>query len=287
GFAVNGDIYVGTRKGHVILSRDMLTQIPAGLVAPEGEGLRSVAFSPDGRRVAIGKSDKLLIEDMDTGKIVWQFADKPELRDTAFLPDGKLVAVASGEQVYLLDAATGKIARVVRVSDAAKPMISLSPDGRLIAVAGEGDAAIHLIELASGRIVVRLTAANLRVRHLAFSPDGRMLAAGDDSGTVRVFVRGAKSTSGARAEAGDRIDQLVAQLAKSGRSNDQCIEALFLTMFGRFPQETEARIAAERLNKASDRKEALLDVLFALQNSKEFKAQLEALQKRREQLPIP
>jgi WD40 repeat protein len=53
---------------------------------------------------------------------------------------------------------------------------ALSPDGALIAVAGDQDS-IALLEAASGKEVRRLTADAIGVQNLMFSPDGRTLAA--------------------------------------------------------------------------------------------------------------
>ena len=281
-FGPSGEIAIGTRKGKLAFSRN--GNLPPSLPDGAGEAARFAAFSPDGRRIAWARGESVVYMDAaELLKLVWEFKPAGNPQQVAYSPDGKLVAVAHGADVTLLDATTGKAVREFKGGADAKSAMALSPDGRLIAV-GNASGNIFLLEMSTGRIVARLSEHTSKVVQLVFSPDGRLLASADDHGMVLTWEKGAKP---AASDAGDRLDQLVAQLAKSGRSNDQCIEALFLTMLGRFPQDAEAKRLAERLNKSQDRKETLLDVVWALQNSLEFKAQLEVLQKRRAQLAIP
>jgi WD40 repeat protein len=65
--------------------------------------------------------------------------------------------------------------------------IAFSPDGRRLAVGGDGSD-VELIDANSGQVVESLRGHSAAVRTLAFSPDGRRLAAGSADNTVDVWA---------------------------------------------------------------------------------------------------
>lgn len=71
----------------------------------------SAAFSPDGKRVAIGGARwGLVLRDVETGKEVRRLSPQGGVYGIAFSPDGKTLATASpGGAIRLWDAATGKL----------------------------------------------------------------------------------------------------------------------------------------------------------------------------------
>jgi hypothetical protein len=65
-------------------------------------------------------------------------------------------------------------------------------------------------------------------------------------------------------------DGIVAQLAASGKPPPELVEELFLRTFSRRPRETELADAVALIEKSSDRRAVLEDLLWTLLNSKEF-----------------
>jgi hypothetical protein len=64
--------------------------------------------------------------------------------------------------------------------------LAVSPDGKLLATAGE-DHAIRLIDLASGKQTGVLTGHSNSINALAVSPDGKLLASGGEDWSARIW----------------------------------------------------------------------------------------------------
>src|SRR5262249_53293677 len=121
------------------------------------------------------------------------------------------------------------------------------------------------------------------------------VSAGGD-GTVIIWRRDAQPADpvlrGAAPRAdvlvADRLDQLLSQLLRSGRPDDQVVEGLYLATLGRLPTEGEKRNCARFLQDKPDaRPERFERPLAPLTASTECQAHLEALQKRSGRGPKP
>ena len=145
-----------------------------------------VAWSPDGRWLAVGGADVEIWEpeaaapsatlkrsgagrsspDEGSGPLAWS-------------PDGTRLATASGGTVAVWDPLTAEI--VFSLSTQAAPVCRLcwSPDGRRLAT-GDHLGTIRLWEASAGAEPVVCRGSVSWVRSLAWSPDGRWLAVGDN-----------------------------------------------------------------------------------------------------------
>ena len=107
----------------------------------------------------------------------WQEGSRP----VAFSPDGKRVAVGSGEYVHLCDAVTGRQLAVLGPHAKTVKLLAYSPDGKRIASATAADSnAIHLWDGESGKEVAVLRGHTAPVNSVLFSPDGSRLVSGSD-----------------------------------------------------------------------------------------------------------
>ncbi|MDN3353807.1 helix-turn-helix domain-containing protein [Actinomadura sp. DC4] len=170
--------------------------------------LQSVAFTPDGKRMATGGTDRTVR--------LWNVADRahpvpagPPLRghrDTVysvvFGPGGRLASGGGDGAVYLWGPG-GHAVRMPAGPRSTVYSVAFSPDGRTLA-AGSADSHVYLWDLTGAP--VPLTGPGGAVQSVAFSPDGRTLAAGTAGGSVRLWSLagrprplGARRTASAKA----------------------------------------------------------------------------------------
>ncbi|MFM9614925.1 nSTAND1 domain-containing NTPase [Streptomyces niveiscabiei] len=173
----------GTRLGSVgpdgtvriwHLSTDTLKTIRIGDENP----VRSMAFSPDGRELALAtihsRAEQLTLLNTATGRIRRTFdPGVGRSLSIAFSPDGRTLATASGDSgtVKTWDIHTGRLQHTLDAGDQAVSP-AFSPDGRTLATGEPG--AVHLWDLATGR--ARRTLPTRSYATPAFGPDGRTLA---------------------------------------------------------------------------------------------------------------
>ena len=105
----------------------------------------------------------------------------------AFSPDGRLLAIVGvDDAAWLCDPATGECLRTLTGHDDTITGVAFSPDGRLLATAS-CDGAAGLWDPATGECLRALTGHDGMVNRVAFSPDGRLLATTSEDKTARLW----------------------------------------------------------------------------------------------------
>jgi eukaryotic-like serine/threonine-protein kinase len=154
----------------------------------------SIAFSPDGRRLASADYDGTVrVTDVATGEEAGRFRAARlfgKAFDVAFSPDGRQVAAATSAlatgEVKVWDLASGREAASFRGHSGLVLGVAFSPDGRHLASAGM-DKTVRLWDLTTRQEVRTLRGHADTAYRVAYHPDGRRLASAGWDGRVRVW----------------------------------------------------------------------------------------------------
>lgn len=180
-------------------SQTIPSRVPAGF--PEGNA--TLAFSPDGKALAVGGGLA-----MGSAKIVELNTGKPgpasaPLRDllcaVAYSPDGRLLVSAGGSeftparnggkttgQVKLFDIDTGKELGELTGHTNKVFTAVFSPNSKTIAT-GSADNTARLWDIATRKARMVLQGHTDAIMSVAFSPDGKMLASASADRTVKLW----------------------------------------------------------------------------------------------------
>ncbi len=174
-----------------------------GEVGTDDNMFRGFALSADGKRFA--SVGALMGEEgfPSRGAIrLWDTATRKEIRTITmgerdrptlaeFTPDGKALVVAATDKtneavVHVFDTDTGEELRRFRPGKREFSALTLSPDGKLVAVS-QVSGPVYLWEWRAGREPRTIKLGDRYALSLAFSPDGKTLAGGCDRRGIRLW----------------------------------------------------------------------------------------------------
>ena len=151
----------------------------------------SVAFSPDGKIVAIGNSDgNIYLSDLNTGKLMRKLTGHSEdVQRVVFSPDGKTLASSSylDETVRIWDGHTGEHKRTLTEHTGDIEGLAFSPDGKTLVSSGSGDGTIRIWDVRTGDQKHAVTGHTSDVDSVTFNPDGQFVASGHEDGSIRFW----------------------------------------------------------------------------------------------------
>lgn len=164
---------------------DMMTNMMGSMSAGTmGRSVTSLAFSPDGRVLAIGgvesKSNFDLASLMNSGAQRGQRKNSKADDPAEMMKNMKVEAIG---QVTLWDVAGGREIGALKGHGKGVTQVAFNRDGRLLA-SSSTDNTIRIWDVAAGRELRTLNGHTANIESIAFSPDSRLLAsASDDGGT--------------------------------------------------------------------------------------------------------
>jgi WD40 repeat protein/tRNA A-37 threonylcarbamoyl transferase component Bud32 len=144
---------------------------------------RSVAFSPDGKRLA-SASNGVRVFDAQTGQEL--LALQGDYASVAYSPDGKRLAGVDGKAVKVWEAQTGRELLSLKGHTDFVRTVAFSPDGARLA-SGSWDKAVKVWEAQTGQELFTFKGHTGELYSVAFSPDGKRLASASDDGTLKVW----------------------------------------------------------------------------------------------------
>ncbi len=149
-------------------------------------GIQSLAYSPDGRRIAAGtvyRENAVWLWDAATGaEIAAGKGHANEVTHLAYSPDGRLLASGSMDQtVRLWDGKTGEARVTLTGHTGVVNDLAFSPDGARLVSASE-DQTLRLWDPATGQLRAVLRGHTARVGYVRYGAGGALLvsAASDD-----------------------------------------------------------------------------------------------------------
>ena len=145
---------------------------------PAEDGVSTLACSPDGKWLAIGKGDGSVVITDASGKPVNTLAIAHQgIVGLAFPPDQSVLAVhVRGSPAQLWDPATGVLIAALQTDFGGYSDMAFSPDGALFATADQ-DTTVRIYDR-TGKPKAKYTGLLLEPFALTFMPDGKELVVG-------------------------------------------------------------------------------------------------------------
>ena len=183
------------------------------------DGVASLAFSPDGDRVAAGQSGKIQVWQRETGSLIRTLqrtyiflAGRPPLpsfesvKSLVYKENGRLLTSVYGDGTFIVwDGGTGRTLRTTKFAAKGHVVASaLAADGKTALIANYEDYSVKVVSVEDARLLRRYENHSSEIVALSFSPRDQMVASAETSNRVRIW----NSSSGQTVHSIDRYQSI-------------------------------------------------------------------------------
>ncbi len=184
--------------------RDPFNRTTAFTLSGHTSGVKSVAWSPDGKYIASGSFDQTVRvwDALNGGKPIYTLSHSNYVKSVAWSPDSKYIASSTGDTssqgtgehlVYIWNTNTKKMLLKYNGHNDGVATVAWSRDGKLIASAGgnissgDGDTSVQVWDAFNGNKVLTYSGHQKMVNSVAWAKEGPLIASASWDTTVQVW----------------------------------------------------------------------------------------------------